>query len=80
MRKIRIEKLVLNICIGDGADRLTRAATVLRELTDQEPVFSKGKFHRHCYHHHHRHRYHYLQPATLFVPSVSEGTRRFLHT
>merc|ERR1712086_271638 len=33
----------LNICIGDGADRLTRAARVLKDLTGQEPVFSKSR-------------------------------------
>ncbi|CEO94913.1 50S ribosomal protein L5, chloroplastic [Plasmodiophora brassicae] len=43
MMDIRIEKLVLNISIG-GGDRLTRAATVLKELTDQEPVFSKARY------------------------------------
>ena len=44
MRKIFIGKLVLNICIGDGADRLTRAGKVLEELTGQDPVFSRGTF------------------------------------
>lgn len=42
MRKIKIEKVILNICIGDSQDRLTRAATVLEEITGNKPVFSKG--------------------------------------
>merc|ERR1711920_51990 len=44
MKEIYIEKLVLNICIGDGADRLTRAGKVLEELTGQDPVFSKARY------------------------------------
>jgi large subunit ribosomal protein L11e len=43
MRRISIEKLVVNICVGESGDKLTKAARVLKELTDQEPVFSVAR-------------------------------------
>ena len=44
MRKIHIRKLVVNICVGESGDRLTKAARVLQELADeQKPVFSKAR-------------------------------------
>jgi len=43
MRHIRIEKLIVNICVGESGDKLTKAARVLKELTDQEPVFSVAR-------------------------------------
>jgi len=41
---MKIERLVVNICVGETGDRLTRAAKVLEELAEgQQPVFSKAR-------------------------------------
>jgi large subunit ribosomal protein L11e len=43
MRVLRVDKLIINCCVGESGDRLTRAAKVLEQLTDKKPVYSKGE-------------------------------------
>ena len=44
MRSIYVDKLILNLCTGESGDKLTKAAKVLTDLSDQTPVESKAKY------------------------------------
>ena len=43
MRNIEIDKLVINCCVGEAGDKLTKAVKVLKDLSGQEPCTSKAK-------------------------------------
>ncbi|KAK9870520.1 hypothetical protein WA026_008078 [Henosepilachna vigintioctopunctata] len=43
IKDLHIRKLCLSICVGESGDKLTRAAKVLEQLTEQQPVFSKAR-------------------------------------
>ncbi len=43
MRKIEIEKLIINCSVGEAGDKLTKAVKVLKDLSGQEPVLSTAK-------------------------------------
>jgi len=44
MRRLRIEKVCVNLCVGQSGDKLTRAGKVLEQLTGQKPVTSKARY------------------------------------
>merc|ERR1712212_808840 len=44
MQEIRIQKLCINVCVGESGDRLVRAGKVLESITGQTPVFSKARY------------------------------------
>merc|ERR1712091_252870 len=44
MREIRVATMIINCCVGESGDRLTKAAKVLGQLTGQTPVFSKARY------------------------------------
>ena len=44
MRDVQIEKVVINIGVGEPGDKLTKGSKVLEDLTNQKPVQSKARF------------------------------------
>lgn len=43
MRRIVIEKVVVNIAVGQSGEKLMKASTILRQLTGQKPSLRKAK-------------------------------------
>jgi large subunit ribosomal protein L5 len=43
MLKPRIEKVVVNLCVGKSGEPLEKASQVLKELTSQNPIKTKAK-------------------------------------
>merc|ERR1712097_133448 len=44
MKNIAIDKVVINCSVGEGGDKILKAAKVLKDLTGQEPVISKCRY------------------------------------
>lgn len=43
MRDIRIEKVIVQCCVGGEGDAVTKASKVLNQLSGQEPAFGKSR-------------------------------------
>lgn len=43
MEQVKIEKVIVHICIGSDWDRLQRAGKLLEKLTGQKPIFRRAK-------------------------------------
>lgn len=43
MREIRIEKVTLNIGVGEGGDKLAKAERVLGSITGRKPARTQAK-------------------------------------
>merc|ERR1712188_102486 len=44
MKSIQIDKIVINLSVGESGDKVLKASKVLKDLTGQEPVVSKCKY------------------------------------